>query len=242
MSCGGVQGLQQCGAGFPSDFCCPKDTSCMPTSSSTIICCPAGANCATIQSISCDVTQLNATLHPNSQMHSLSTAALSTCGDNCCPPGYTCKSGFCTKDIASTVRFELQSSTAVSFASASITTSTPSSSPPASTSSPPASTSSPPASSSSNADVRVVALGSALGGFFLISLIVVGLILARRYGLIFKSRTQKEKWHKEKIISWNKPELDGTQPAKRRTALVELSTERNAHELRASRDVSELPG
>lgn len=103
QTCGGVQGLQQCGGSFPSDFCCPKDSTCMSLNSEdvqSVICCPAGADCAFIQPITCDVSQLNATLHPDNQMHLSSTSdvELPTCGSKCCPLGYTCKSGMCSKD------------------------------------------------------------------------------------------------------------------------------------------------
>ncbi|KAH6612668.1 hypothetical protein C7974DRAFT_406070 [Boeremia exigua] len=102
-TCGGKQGLQQCGGSFPSDFCCPKDSTCMSLNSpdiQSVICCPAGADCAFIQPITCDVTQLNATLHPDNQMHLSDTTGveLPTCGTKCCPLGYSCKSGMCSKD------------------------------------------------------------------------------------------------------------------------------------------------
>lgn len=101
--CGGNKNLQQCGNGFPSDFCCPKDTACMPLSSpgaQSVICCPAGSDCAFIQTITCDITQLNATLHPENQMHISTTTGveLPKCGDRCCPMGYSCRSGMCSKD------------------------------------------------------------------------------------------------------------------------------------------------
>ena len=66
----------------------------------SVICCPAGQDCAFIQPITCDVTQLNATLHPDNQMHVSDTTGveLPTCGSKCCPLGYTCNSGMCKKD------------------------------------------------------------------------------------------------------------------------------------------------
>jgi hypothetical protein len=69
----------------------------------SVICCPANSDCAIIQTITCDVNQLNATLHPENQMHLAKTdgVALPTCGDKCCPLGYTCKSGMCFKETSS---------------------------------------------------------------------------------------------------------------------------------------------
>ncbi|KAF2854905.1 hypothetical protein T440DRAFT_362041, partial [Plenodomus tracheiphilus IPT5] len=103
-TCGGNDSLQQCGAAFPSSFCCPKDTTCMSLNSATVqsvICCPTGQDCAFIQTITCDVNQLNATLHPDNQMHLSDTTGvdLPKCSDNkCCPLGYTCNGNMCTKD------------------------------------------------------------------------------------------------------------------------------------------------
>lgn len=105
-TCGGNNGLQQCGNGFPSSFCCPKGSTCMPLNSASVqsvICCPSGSDCAFIQPITCDVTQLDATLHPENQMHLSDTKGieLPKCGERCCPLGYTCNGGMCSKDAPS---------------------------------------------------------------------------------------------------------------------------------------------
>jgi hypothetical protein len=104
-TCGGKPDLQQCGAGYPSDFCCPASTRCMNLDSTdvqSVICCPTGSDCGIIQTITCDVTQLNATLHPDNQMHLSDTTGvkLHTCGSNCCPLGYKCQSNMCFKDTS----------------------------------------------------------------------------------------------------------------------------------------------
>jgi hypothetical protein len=104
-TCGGKPNLQQCGSGFPSDFCCPTGSKCSSLNSAgvqSVICCPEGSDCAVIQTITCDVSQLNATLHPDNQLHLSDTSGvkLPTCGDSCCPPSYTCKSNMCFKDTA----------------------------------------------------------------------------------------------------------------------------------------------
>jgi hypothetical protein len=106
-TCGGKSNLQQCGSGFPSTFCCPSDTKCMSldnnASVQSVICCPNGSDCTIIQPITCDLSQLNATLHPENQMHLSDTAnvALPTCGDRCCPLGFSCKGNMCFKDTLS---------------------------------------------------------------------------------------------------------------------------------------------
>ncbi|KAF2474729.1 uncharacterized protein BDR25DRAFT_301375 [Lindgomyces ingoldianus] len=105
-TCGGMSTLAQCGSNFPSDFCCPKDTTCVSvngTKSVSVICCPKGANCSFIQPITCDVSQLNATTHPDNQIHlSNSTEVkLPTCGGQCCPLGYTCNGGMCSANAGS---------------------------------------------------------------------------------------------------------------------------------------------
>ena len=104
-TCGGNNDLQQCGSGFPSSFCCPKESKCMSLSSGSVqsvICCPPGSDCAFIQTITCDVNQLNATLHPDNQMHLSETNGidLPKCGNGCCPLGYTCNGGMCSKESA----------------------------------------------------------------------------------------------------------------------------------------------
>ncbi|KAH9860798.1 hypothetical protein J1614_012131 [Plenodomus biglobosus] len=67
----------------------------------SVICCPTGQDCAFIQTITCDVNQLDATLHPDNQMHLSDTTGINLpkCGDNkCCPLGYTCNGNMCIKD------------------------------------------------------------------------------------------------------------------------------------------------
>jgi hypothetical protein len=107
-TCGGTAGFQQCGTGFPSSFCCPKRSTCMSlntgSSVQSVICCPSGSDCAYIQPTTCDIKQLNATLHPDNQMHLSETDGidLPKCGDKCCSLGYTCQAGMCAKDTTAT--------------------------------------------------------------------------------------------------------------------------------------------
>ncbi|KAI9818028.1 MAG: hypothetical protein M1827_000652 [Pycnora praestabilis] len=47
-----------------------------------------------IQPITCDITQQNATAHPQNPIKTTNlTATLPTCGSECCPLGYTCQNG-----------------------------------------------------------------------------------------------------------------------------------------------------
>ncbi|KAF2255388.1 hypothetical protein BU26DRAFT_559994 [Trematosphaeria pertusa] len=101
QTCGGNQDLQQCGNGFPSEFCCGKDATCMPVNTTdvqSVICCPKGLDCSFIQPVPCDVSQYNATLHPDNQIHISNTDGieLPKCGSTCCPLGYTCNGGMCS--------------------------------------------------------------------------------------------------------------------------------------------------
>lgn len=63
-----------------------------------MICCPKGQDCSAIQPVPCDVSQYNATLHPDNQIHISDTADLELpkCGDSCCPLGYACNAGMCS--------------------------------------------------------------------------------------------------------------------------------------------------
>ncbi|KAJ4301173.1 hypothetical protein N0V90_003263 [Kalmusia sp. IMI 367209] len=98
--CGGISGLEQCGGDLPASFCCGQDTTCTTVNSTiqAVICCPKGKDCSTIQTVPCDITQYNATLHPDNQIHFSDTkdVELPKCGSSCCPLGYTCNNGMCS--------------------------------------------------------------------------------------------------------------------------------------------------
>ncbi|KAJ5145324.1 hypothetical protein N7448_002716 [Penicillium atrosanguineum] len=82
-----------CGGNLPSDFCCSSSSTCISLDDATsAICCPSGASCDYISPIVCDVQQQNATTHPkNSVKTTRLDDSLPTCGEACCPFGYTCQ-------------------------------------------------------------------------------------------------------------------------------------------------------
>ncbi|KAI9894392.1 MAG: hypothetical protein M1814_003148 [Vezdaea aestivalis] len=82
-------------AGFPSEFCCPSGYSCLPIDDgSSLICCGAGSDCSSFQSIPCDVSQQNVTKFPGTLVITQKpNLKLPVCGDKCCPAGYECENG-----------------------------------------------------------------------------------------------------------------------------------------------------
>ncbi|KAI9676250.1 MAG: hypothetical protein M1829_003079 [Trizodia sp. TS-e1964] len=85
---------------LPPNFCCPSSNTCISLVNSTAaVCCPAGQTCSYIRPISCDLSAQNSSSHPDATFKSqdLSTP-LPTCGDSCCPRGYSCdpNSTICT--------------------------------------------------------------------------------------------------------------------------------------------------
>ncbi|KAF2265580.1 hypothetical protein CC78DRAFT_543116 [Lojkania enalia] len=125
-TCGGMSNLFQCGTEFPSDFCCPQGTACSPINGTELIgtvCCPNSASCEVLVPISCDVNQLNATQHPDNQIHISDTkdVVLPRCRDRCCPPGYTCQGGGCFAVFTSSTSSVAPSATVAPTASLSIT-------------------------------------------------------------------------------------------------------------------------
>jgi len=91
-SCSGS--YNQCGKGFPNNFWCPSSSTCVGVNSNTTaICCPSGQNCDYISPIDCDIQQQNATSYPKSTVKTTQLdGKLKSCGDSCCPLGYSCVS------------------------------------------------------------------------------------------------------------------------------------------------------
>ncbi|KAK0731505.1 hypothetical protein B0H67DRAFT_476289 [Lasiosphaeris hirsuta] len=88
-------------ANFPSNFCCPTSQTCIALAgNTTLLCCPAGSDCAKIQPISCDVSQQDAEKHPDATVKTTALQGeLGKCGTRCCPFGYSCSGDKeCVKD------------------------------------------------------------------------------------------------------------------------------------------------
>lgn len=148
-TCGGDSSLTQCGGDFPSDFCCGSGTQCLllntTSSIQAALCCPAGQDCQIIAPIGCDKGLQNATSNPTSQLHAQPPTELQSCGQSCCPMGYTCQNSVCQAQT----KQQAASSSVLPTSTAGLTTSTGSS------------TTSATASSTSGASVTPLPVGSA---------------------------------------------------------------------------------
>ena len=84
-------------ADFPDNFCCSSGSTCNAlAANTTVVCCPPGSDCAVLTPISCDITQQDASRHPDSSIKTTAlNGALPKCGDACCPFGYSCSSDTC---------------------------------------------------------------------------------------------------------------------------------------------------
>src|SRR5262245_7441202 len=82
-ACGGNGGLTACGQGYPSNWCCPQNTQCMPlnnTGTQSVLCCPTGNSCLTIQTITCDIAFQDPSKYLGSSVHTANlTQPLPTC-------------------------------------------------------------------------------------------------------------------------------------------------------------------
>lgn len=90
--------FDQCGNGLPSEFCCRSTERCIGLAdNSSVLCCPDGGTCSSIEPITCSLAVQNATAYPTSSVHSINLdGSLPVCGrdssgsDTCCPFGYSC--------------------------------------------------------------------------------------------------------------------------------------------------------
>ncbi|KAL6230218.1 hypothetical protein BDW75DRAFT_223300 [Aspergillus navahoensis] len=116
---------QKCGGvGMPDNFCCSSSSMCIALDGgSSVICCPEGQDCSYIQPITCDVTKQNASLHPGNVIKTTRLDDdLPTCGNACCPFGYTCVGSFCAMDDIASSSTSTSASTRSSTASTSTAT------------------------------------------------------------------------------------------------------------------------
>ncbi|KAL4750428.1 hypothetical protein BDW72DRAFT_175910 [Aspergillus terricola var. indicus] len=112
--------------GMPENFCCSSSSTCIALDGgSSVICCPQGQDCSYIQPITCDVTKQNATLHPDNVIKTTRLDDdLPTCGNACCPFGYTCQGSFCAMDDTASSSDSTFTSTSISTRSSAALTST----------------------------------------------------------------------------------------------------------------------
>ena len=143
----------------------------------SVICCPAGRDCSSIGTISCDLQQQNATAHSLSQIFTTDlTTSLQKCGDLCCPGGMSCQNdNLCVMNNSTAA----SSSSATPSASSGASTSTPAAG--ASSANPTSPPNSKASNSASNQDARPparsnqFAIPGLLVGFF--SGLVLGVLL-----------------------------------------------------------------
>ncbi|EAS29243.2 uncharacterized protein CIMG_07989 [Coccidioides immitis RS] len=85
---------------LPSNFCCPRSSTCLSLDdSTTLVCCPKGRDCTTIRPITCDIQRQNVSKDPSSVVKTTKLLEpLSQCGSGCCPHGYVCDNGSCKVD------------------------------------------------------------------------------------------------------------------------------------------------
>lgn len=107
---------------LPGDFCCDAQHQCISLdSSSSALCCPKGLDCESIQPISCDVSLQDPVKTPNTQVYTTKLSSkLPTCGNACCPFGYTCH----TNQTTSSCLIDLNTSSLASSSSSQSTIAT----------------------------------------------------------------------------------------------------------------------
>ncbi|KAK6864713.1 hypothetical protein PG990_005847 [Apiospora arundinis] len=179
-------------AGLPGNFCCEKGSSCIPLAGqTTVLCCPNGPDgCTVIAPIVCDLKLQDPASNPSAQVKTtVLNGKLPTCGNNCCPYGYSCgDDGNCIMD-------QDQSKKPEGAKPAPTSTGAPNSSVPSPTSKPPASatsdaspstipTAAPAPETSETAAPNTLStgavVGGAIGGVLAFAAIVIGFLLYRR--------------------------------------------------------------
>ncbi|KAK8138411.1 hypothetical protein PG984_001791 [Apiospora sp. TS-2023a] len=180
-------------SGLPGNFCCDKQSTCIPLAGlTTVLCCPSGPDgCNVIAPIVCDLKLQDPASNPNAQVKTtVLNGKLPSCGNNCCPFGYSCgDDGNCIMDQDQSKKPQGAKPVPTSTGAA------PKSPVPSPTSKPPASATSgvspstiataAPASETTNPAAPSTfptgaAIGGAIGGVLVFSAIVVGFLFYRR--------------------------------------------------------------
>ncbi|KAI0100411.1 hypothetical protein GGR51DRAFT_355506 [Nemania sp. FL0031] len=80
---------------LPANFCCKTGSTCnVLAGGTTVLCCPSGSDCATIQTISCTLSLQDPAKNPTAAVKTTELSGkLPTCGTGCCPFGYHCDDG-----------------------------------------------------------------------------------------------------------------------------------------------------
>ncbi|KXJ95473.1 hypothetical protein Micbo1qcDRAFT_26632 [Microdochium bolleyi] len=97
----GDTNMQACaGSGLPDGFCCGKSDSCLVLAGrTTVLCCPKGRTCTTINPIVCDLQLQDASQNPAAAVKTtVLNGKLEACGGGCCPYGYSCDNGACKQN------------------------------------------------------------------------------------------------------------------------------------------------
>ncbi|KAK1690649.1 hypothetical protein BDP55DRAFT_724266 [Colletotrichum godetiae] len=96
-----AEGFTSCGNGLPGNFCCGTGKKCITLAgNTTVLCCPEGESCDRISPITCNINLQDPVAHPDASIKTtVLKGTLATCGDSCCPFGYSCNSlSQCTMD------------------------------------------------------------------------------------------------------------------------------------------------
>ncbi|KAI1757320.1 hypothetical protein F4782DRAFT_223944 [Xylaria castorea] len=189
-------------AGLPGNFCCSTGSTCnLLAGGTTVLCCPQGSDCATIQPISCTISLQDPVTNPKAQVKTTELdGKLPTCGKGCCPFGYHCDAGnancvvdadqskkpgqtssvpTATSHTSSVPSATSQTSSVLSTTSGGVSTSSTATAIGGSkqTSTPPTET---PSSTAAKTLNTAAIVGGVIGGLFALSLIAAGIWLLRR--------------------------------------------------------------
>ncbi|OHE98916.1 hypothetical protein CORC01_05812 [Colletotrichum orchidophilum] len=89
-----AEGFTSCGNGLPGNFCCETGKNCITLAgNTTVLCCPEGSSCEKIKTITCNINLQDPQAYPDAPIKTKALKGkLGTCGDDCCPFGYSCNS------------------------------------------------------------------------------------------------------------------------------------------------------